>query len=99
MTKVTIAALESKVEKDCVDWAQSQGWLTMKYTGERGYPDRIFIKGGATIWVELKREGNEPTKAQRYKIRKLKEAGADAYWTDSLEGLQTILESLDYYQP
>jgi hypothetical protein len=83
---------ESKLERKSAAWAQSQGWLTMKYTGERGYPDRIFIKEGVTVWIELKREGEEPTRVQYYQMKRLKDRGAYAYWTDSLEGLQTILE-------
>jgi hypothetical protein len=90
-----MAALESDIEKDGKDWAESQGWLTMKYTGERGYPDRIFIKDGVTVWCELKRHGKEPTKFQEYKAMKLYQAGAKVFWTDSLEGLQNILEFHD----
>jgi hypothetical protein len=86
-----MAALESDIEKDCTDWARGQGWLTMKYTGERGYPDRIFVREGVTVWVELKREGKEPTKFQYHQIKQLLNNGAHAYWTDSLEGLQDIL--------
>jgi hypothetical protein len=87
-----MTALESDIEKDCKDWSRSQGWLTMKYTGERGYPDRIFIREGVTVWVELKREGKEPTKYPHHKMKQLHDVGANVYWTDSLIGLQSILE-------
>lgn len=82
---------ESTIEKKGVEWATANGWLTMKYTGERSYPDRIFIKDGVTVWVEFKTLDEAPSPAQNYRIRKLRGAGAKAYWTNSLDGLKLIL--------
>jgi hypothetical protein len=86
---------ESRIEKEGKRWAEDNGWLTIKYRGERGYPDRIFIKGTVHVWVEIKRPGGVPTGAQYYRIRELKEAGANALWTDSFCGIKTILNEYD----
>jgi hypothetical protein len=82
---------ESKVEKDGKAWAESQGWLVIKYRGERGYPDRIFIKGGTTVWIEIKKPGEEPSEMQYFRMKMLKNAGAKVSWASSVQGIKTIL--------
>lgn len=86
---------ESRLEKDSKEWADYNGWLTMKYTGERGYPDRLFIKGGVTVWIEFKAPGKKPSIIQAYRIKKLKEAGALAFWAPSLKEVTIILNGYD----
>ena len=86
---------ESKIEKECKEWAEVNGWLTMKYTGERSYPDRIFIKGGVHIWMEFKAPGKRPTQAQKYRIDQLRNSGAIVDWSDNFEDFQAILLNND----
>jgi hypothetical protein len=45
---------ESAIERKVVLWAKKNGVLTMKIRGERGWPDRLFIRNGAVIFVEFK---------------------------------------------
>ena len=86
---------ESKLERDAKEWAEDNGWLTMKYRGERGYPDRIFIKRGVTVWIELKVPGEVPTAMQFFRLDCLGDAGAKAYWSSALSGVQDILNRND----
>jgi hypothetical protein len=90
-----MAIRESMIEKACKKWAELAGWLVIKYRGERGYPDRLFVKGGVHVWIEIKRPGGVPTGAQYYRIRELKDSGANAEWADNLGDLKSILNSLD----
>ena len=85
---------ESKIEKACKEWAEMSGWLTMKYTGERGYPDRLFLKGGVVVWIELKATDQEPTPLQLHRIKMLKKAGANAFWFDNITDVAMTLKSL-----
>jgi hypothetical protein len=87
---------ESDLERQVKIWASHNGWLSMKYTGERGYPDRIFIKNGTTVWVELKSPGKKPNQTQTYRMTKLKEAGALVTWGDNFVG---VTNTLKHYQP
>lgn len=86
---------ESKLERKAKEWAEDNGWLTMKYTGEKGYPDRIFIKEGVTVWMELKAPGRELSPMQHYRLRVLRDAGARAHWNNCLAGVQDTLNRHD----
>lgn len=44
---------------------------------ETGVPDRIVIKDGRVIFVELKRDGEKPTPRQLLMHRRLRKCGAD----------------------
>ena len=83
---------ESVIEREVKIRATHNGWLTMEYKGERGYPDRIFIKEGVTVWLELKQPGKKPGDAQNYRIDQLDKAGANVGWSDSLLGAINILK-------
>ena len=87
---------ESELEREVKIWATHNGWLTMKYTGERGYPDRIFIKEGAVVWIELKQPGKKPNQTQNYRMTQLRDAGSNVAWADNLLGAIKILK---HYQP
>ena len=86
---------ESKLERSAKEWAEDNGWLTMKYKSERGYPDRIFLKGGVTVWIEIKVLGTRPSAAQEYRIKQLRKAGALAYWSNCQEDIEDILTRND----
>lgn len=83
---------ESVIEGDIVEYAESRGWWTTKYTspGRRGVPDRIFLRkrqgeGKRTVFIEVKKVGEEPTVQQAKVHRDMRAQGAEVYWTDNLE--------------
>ena len=70
---------ESQLQKKCIDYAKSQGWLAFKWASpaHRGVPDVIFMKGGRLIIVEFKsptgKGGLSPL--QKKTITDIKEVG------------------------
>ena len=69
---------EAKIEKKIVRWCRENGVYTRKFVSpaHRGVPDRIFIKDGRVLFMELKREGNRPTALQNWEMDQLRAAGA-----------------------
>jgi len=58
--------LESAIENAVVRWARKHGLLNRKMNGFgfNAWPDRMFMLPGAPLFIEFKREGEEPTPAQ-----------------------------------
>lgn len=85
--------LESEIESDITDFAEVRGWWQAKFTspGLRGVADRIFIRRGRHVFIEIKRPGEEPTLQQQKRARDMRSAGAEVVWVDSLEKARAIL--------
>lgn len=74
--------LEKSVERRFRQACRRRGAMVYKFVspGRRGVPDRIVVMpGGESVYVELKREGEEPTPLQWEEIRKLRTQGARVY--------------------
>lgn len=97
MRAITKRVRESKVERDGTDFAESRGWMVFKFVspGRKAVPDRLYLrsKDGAsrTVFIEWKAPGEKPTPAQMKMGRDLIKAGAEWYWTDSLEKVKDVL--------
>jgi hypothetical protein len=89
--------LEKDIEKTLVTWAKGHGWLALKFTpfGDRGWPDRIFIKNGTHVWLEIKRKGEKLEPLQLYRRTQLMKHGAIIHWTDDLAEAKRLLEQYD----
>lgn len=88
------APLEKEIEKKICDYAKSKGCYVRKFTSpnNRSVPDRLIIApGGAVGFLEVKRGGEKPTKAQEHEIKQLKQIGAEVWWADNvLDGKQFV---------
>ena len=84
---------ESDIEGEIADFAEVRGWFGCKFTspGLRGVADRMFIRRGRVIFMEIKRPGEEPTLQQHKRARDMKSSGAEVHWVDSLEKARAIL--------
>lgn len=95
---------ESKVEKKGNAYAESRGWMVMKFVspGTRAVADRIYIREKAgpqymglgpkrTVFIEWKAPGEEPTPQQYKRGRDIIAHGAEWYWADCLEDVIEIL--------
>lgn len=77
--------------------AQRKGVLTFKFSSpsHRGVPDRIFIKNGFILFLEVKRPGGVPTRLQEYTMRAIRQAGARVNWVDNVQDGKDLIDGLD----
>ncbi len=89
--------LEKEIEKKICDYAKSKGCYVRKFVSpnNRSVPDRLIIApGGAVLFLEIKREGCEPTRAQYAEIAVLDNVGATANWCDSVADGKLFVDAL-----
>jgi len=60
--------LERSIEENLTEYAKDQGVLVLKLNVKyrRGWPDRLFLKNGGILFIEVKRPGEEPTLIQEH---------------------------------
>ncbi len=78
--------LESDVEGQVVTYAKSHGCILYKLNGagERGKPDRLILRNGKVLFLELKKPGETPRLLQWHHIRKLRAQGFAAEWANTV---------------
>lgn len=80
--------LEKDIERRVCDYAKSLGVLVYKFTSpsRRSVPDRMFItKAGVVFFIEFKRKGEKPTKAQEVEIEKIRATSVSVFVCDTVE--------------
>lgn len=84
---------ETPLERAICRFAERRGWVVYKWVcpGLRGVPDRIMIRAGRTIFVEVKRADKPPTKQQALRHAELRAKGAEVYSWDSMEDACAVL--------
>lgn len=89
-------ARESKVEKDIRRYAEATRWWQAKFTSpsKNGVPDRVFIRKGIVLWMEVKRPGEEPTAQQYLRMKDMKKHGAIVCWVDNFNDAKKWLDLL-----
>ena len=89
---------ESTITKKVMDQARSMGWWTMKTFGTaytlRGIPDVLVVRNGLAAWMEVKRPGETPTKAQEHRMRELADAGCPVCVVYSAQDARHFLEAI-----
>lgn len=90
---------ESAIEKKVCAYAKSKGWLHFKWSspGQKGVPDRIFMKRGKVFFVEFKDTGKEPTTLQSVVINKIRRQGFDVYVIDSVEQGKKLIYKFEIF--
>lgn len=58
---------------------------------QNGLPDRLLIKNGCTLLVELKATGEKPTALQARELRLIQEHGGLSTYCDSIEKFRAIV--------
>lgn len=86
--------LESDLEKKVCKYLKSLGAYCRKFTSpsQRAVPDRLFVIHGNTGFLELKRKGEKPTKAQQLEIEELLKHGAVATWADNFDDAKRFID-------
>lgn len=91
------AARESKIEKAVCDHAKSKGWLVYKWSspGNRGVPDRLFIRKGYVLFIEFKRKGGKTTPIQELIHKKFLEHEFKVHLIDNIEDGKLLFSKYD----
>jgi hypothetical protein len=91
---VTRALLERDLEAYFTQQCKKRKLLTLKLHVRyaRGWPDRIVVlRGGHTLWVELKKPGGKTTPLQDKVHKQLRDHDHTVYVLDSKEGIDSVL--------
>lgn len=85
--------LEADIQSACIDYARRQGAYARKFSSpaSRSVPDYIITLRGVTWYVEFKRKGKQPTKAQLDEHAKIKTAGGVVWVIDDVEDFKMRL--------
>ncbi len=79
---------ESTVQSSIQKWLKDNGWFTVKIimASKNGVPDVMAIKDGRTVFIEVKREkGGVLSPIQEYRIKEMREYGAEVIIANSLD--------------
>lgn len=94
MVSAKVRETERVIEKRLCQYARDKGWYTRKFTspGHRGVPDRLFIRKGRHVFMELKAHAGRLTPLQQHEIDLIIAAGGEAYAVYSFDEGVYILE-------
>lgn len=84
---------ESEIEQAAMDYAEWRGWWQVKImrASRNGVPDRVLIRAGRVIFIEFKRDGEEPTPQQIKRHAEMRAHGAEVFVCDNLADAKRIL--------
>jgi hypothetical protein len=90
---------EKTITSNVMAMAKRLGWLAVKMHGGsyslRGFPDVQVIKEGRSAFMEVKRPGEHPTRAQEHRMRELAKAGCPVCVVFSAQDARHFLEAID----
>lgn len=86
---------ESEIEAEIVGYAEGTGWWQTKFIpcGKNHIPDRLFIKRGVVLFIEVKRAGEDARRAQEIRHKEMRRYGAKVYTADSFAAAKNILDN------
>ena len=87
---------EKSLERKIVKYCRDHDYMCMKLSGmnQRGQPDRLILKDGIALFMELKGAGKKPTKLQLRYLAKLQAHGFHACWVDSWDGFKSKIKEV-----
>jgi Holliday junction resolvase len=64
--------MESKIQAKIKARFENAGWIVVKLiqTNCNGIPDLMCLKGGKTVFVEVKQPGKKPTELQQFRYER-----------------------------
>jgi hypothetical protein len=91
-------ALENPIENKVASIAKAMGVPSLKLnlTGNRGWPDRLFlVPGGRPLFIEFKRPGDDLRPLQQHRKETLQGLGYDAEAHDEVKAaVQAIKDAI-----
>ncbi|KXA67538.1 VRR-NUC domain-containing protein [Cutibacterium avidum] len=87
---------ERTIEHQLKKAVEASGGLCWKLVcpGTTGVPDRICLKAGRAVFVEVKAPGDKPRPIQRRRMNQLAALGFTALVVDSIDGIKEVLDAL-----
>jgi hypothetical protein len=85
---------ESDLQSEILEFARIRRWFAQKteFKGRTGGMDIVCIRDGRTIWIEVKREGEEARLKQEKVAREMRAHGAEVFLVDNMEDARRILK-------
>jgi hypothetical protein len=90
--------LESEIEKPVKQYARDNGFWVRKFVSKahRSVPDDVLAKKGVpAFFIEFKRKGEKPTKAQQDEHKEMREAGLAVYVIDNVKDGKALIDRLN----
>ncbi|WP_284982399.1 hypothetical protein [Arthrobacter sp. efr-133-TYG-118] len=89
---------ENPIERYLLSQSRANGFLCMKFVSPArgGIPDRIVITPGShgTVFVEVKRPGEEPEPRQHATHAKMRRFGAEVHVVNSHAAVEQLMQYL-----
>ena len=87
---------EKHLENELKKSVENLGGICWKLVspGTAGVPDRICLKAGRVIFVELKAPGKKPRLIQNRRIKQLQGQGFQVFVVDSVDGIAEVTNAL-----
>lgn len=81
------AGPESLIERRIREWAEAHGWWQVKLMrcSKRGVPDRLLLRRGRVVFIEVKAPGERPSLQQQLRMAEIRAQGVEVYWCDNVE--------------
>lgn len=90
------APRENRIEAYFRRQCRLHGLLPLKFVSpaRNGVPDRVVITPAGTVFVELKRPGEQPTRLQSAVHQKMRRFGAEVHVLDSVPAVDNFVREL-----
>jgi len=90
------ADLENPVEEYLLRSCRENGFLCWKFVSPArgGVPDRLVVTPAGTLFVEVKRPGEKPTRRQRAQHAKLRSRGGEVHVVDDFPVVDALMAHL-----
>ena len=83
---------ESYIQSQIIVKLESWGWMVVKLiqTNTNGIPDLMAMKDGKTVFIEVKREGEQPAPLQKHRLNQINAKGILAFWADKADDINFL---------
>lgn len=87
--------LEKTIEESVVAHAKKRGCLIRKMNGlgARGWPDRMFLFAGRTLFIEFKKPGGAATPQQAAFHQQMMEKGFPVFVIDDIAAGKSLIDT------
>lgn len=68
---------EAIIQASIIKYLEANGWYCLKLiqTNKNGIPDLVALRGGRSVFIEVKQPGKKPNDLQQYRADQLRKQG------------------------